>query len=207
MIGVIDYGAGNIGNVMRALAALKMPAEILRKPKDEKEPLSLLILPGVGAFPTAYRHLKEVGWTDFLKEYRDGGGAILGICLGMQMLCEGSYEEGYTPGLGFIPGEVVRLEAKPWPHIGWNELRWRKDRAAEFDAMPFEGADVYFVHGYCLLESQACIATTEVGERSFVSAVKRDSIMGFQFHPERSGKPGLALFKSAILSLTGGKGK
>lgn len=202
MIRVIDYGAGNMGNVLRALKALGLSAQSAKTPQGKPDPKDILILPGVGAFPAAYANLKSSGWTSYIERHHGEGGPILGICLGMQLLCEASFEDGYTKGLGLIPGEIVPLDIKPKPHIGWNELCWLNKRIG-FDVSTFEGSDMYFVHGYCLLESPAGAATTTVQDTTFISVVKLEGIIGFQFHPERSGKLGLKLLEASISYLQG----
>ena len=202
MIKVVNYGAGNMGNVLRALKALKLSAETAKTPPGNPDPKDILILPGVGAFPAAYANLKSSGWINYIERHHGEGGPILGICLGMQLLCEASFEDGYTKGLGLIPGEIVPLDIRPKPHTGWNELCWLKKEDG-FDVSPFEGPDMYFVHGYCLLDSPAAMATTTVQEVTFVSAVKLGNVMGFQFHPERSGRLGLRLLQASIAYLQG----
>ncbi|QVL35240.1 imidazole glycerol phosphate synthase subunit HisH [Aminirod propionatiphilus] len=190
MIAVIDYGAGNVTNVVRALARLGREARILSEPVPIDA--ELYVLPGVGAFPPAMERLRDRGWETFLRRWAAAGGPLLGICLGMQLLCEKSLEDGSTEGLGFIGGTVSLLEGtKRLPHMGWNDM-------VPLPACPVAGGPFYFVHSYALKASDDGKAFTDVDGRSFVSLVARDSVAGCQFHPERSGLEGVAFLGRLI---------
>lgn len=185
MIAVIDYGAGNVANVQTALDHLGRRNCLLSAPGDGEA--DLYLLPGVGAFPPAMARLKERGWADFLRLRALSGTPLLGICLGMQLLCRESLEDGKTEGLGLIDGTITPLEGTArLPHMGWNGLRWRDE-----PLFPFRG-DLYFVHSYGLLQSDDALAYTDVDGLSFVSLVRRGAVAGCQFHPERSGLEGVA---------------
>lgn len=202
MIGIIDYGAGNTGNVRRALKRLGRECSLCRTPADARECI-LLILPGVGAFPPAMDRLRASGWVSFLQEWVAAGKSLLGICLGMQLLCETSLEDGSTPGLGFIRGSVRLLQdTLRLPHMGWNQIRWQEAPKNLKQACP-DGSNVYFVHSYALTESPDAAASTTVDGVSFVSLVHRGNVLGCQFHPERSGPVGLKLLEGILDHLEG----
>lgn len=204
MIGIIDYGAGNTGNVRRALDHLRRENRLCPTP-DSASGCDLLILPGVGAFPPAMDRLTSSGWSPFLIEWASQGKPLLGICLGMQLLCESSLEDRPTRGLGLINGTVSLLEGtKRLPHMGWNSLAWMNAPERIQEACP-DGTFLYFVHSYALMDSAHTAAVTEVDQVRFISVVRHGRVMGCQFHPERSGSRGLKLL-SAILEELEGKG-
>ncbi len=193
MITIIDYGMGNLRSVQKACEFLGYSAEISSDPKDIQS-ASKLILPGVGAFGDAMKHLDERGLTRPIKEKAASGTPFLGICLGMQLLFERSFEHGETEGLKLVPGEVVEfiLPNLKVPHMGWNVLHAKANPL--FDA----GDDkyVYFVHSFYasgVLEENI-IATSDYGH-PFVAAVQKDNVFGLQFHPEKSGDAGLDMLK------------
>lgn len=197
MIGVVSYGAGNIGNILRALRFLGHETSLLRTPDDLSETCSLLVLPGVGAFPPAMAALKRTGWHLALRRWAESGRPVLGICLGMQLLCEASLEDGFHEGLGMIAGTVARLEGAPrLPHIGWNTVSW-KNLPDRFKDLP-QDRFYYFVHSYALPPGPDTIGISETGTAVFSAAVARGSVAGFQFHPERSGPEGLLLLGAMI---------
>ena len=205
MIGVIDYGAGNLGNALRALKQLGHSARLLASPQDLGGDVSLLILPGVGAFPPAMEELSRRGWPEVLHDWADSGKPLLGICLGMQLLYAASLEDGLTEGLGFFPGKVAPLAGlKKSPHMGWNTVRWIRNVPGLTESFP-EGLDAYFVHGYAAPVTDVSLAETTVDEVRFGSVSMKGNIAGFQFHPERSGIEGLRLLGIFILHLAGGR--
>jgi glutamine amidotransferase len=198
-IGVVNYGLGNLGNVSRALARLKIEHGTLASP-DEMTNLrpSLLLLPGVGAFKPAMARLVSSGWKDALIDWAGSGRPLLGICLGMQLICACSSEDGRTDGLGLIEGDVLRLSGvKKIPHMGWNAAN---PVSNDFPANCMSGGaqNFYFVHSYAVTNSPHCAAKTEVDGVLFDSVLRRENVAGFQFHPERSGPEGVRFLGRAV---------
>lgn len=197
MIIVIDYDAGNTANVLRALKNLGAKAE-LSSDKDKIASASGLILPGVGAFPTAMAELEKRGLVSVIKEAVAQGKPLLGICLGMQLLLDEGLEHGETKGFGFIPGVCRPMKARknyPIPHMGWNDLRVRKDTSL---TQRVEGQAVYFVHSYYTdTPKDYCDV---VAEYSFPvpAMIHKDKVFGVQFHPEKSGQIGLDMMKRFV---------
>lgn len=195
MIGIIDYGMGNLSSVQNALRHLGIESRLLSAP-DQLPQCQRLILPGVGAFGKAMENLESGGWTDPLLLWAEEGKPLLGICLGMQLLCEESAEFGLTKGLGILPGRVDLMapQGLTIPHMGWNSLHLVKPHPLL--AGVEEGDDVYFVHSYALQgHEEIWLATAEYG--TLVPAViGRGSVAGCQFHPEKSLKPGLAMLEA-----------
>ena len=203
-IGVIDYGMGNQQSLINALERLGAQTLLSDQP-DQLANCSLLALPGVGAFPQGIQALRDRGLDDWLSAWVAKDGPLLGICLGMQMLFESSEEFAPTPGLGFLPGKVVRMpdqtldgQSLTLPHMGWNQL---SGGPAALQPASHENLKTYqyFVHSYSVTqspESSACFYSNYGGNR-IVAAVQKDSILGFQFHPERSGVEGLRLLAAA----------
>lgn len=194
MIGIIDYGMGNLRSVQKAFQFIGREALIAKKPKDLEE-CDKIVLPGVGAFEDAMNTIKNLGFDEAVYRSIEQGKYFLGICLGMQMVFDKSYENGEFKGLGLIPGEVVRLpETVKIPQIGWNNLNV-KIREPLYNGLE-ESPYVYFVHSYHL-ETQAPVvsATTFYGKEIQV-AVQKDNIFALQFHPEKSGDTGLRILKN-----------
>ena len=193
-IAVIDYGAGNLKSVTKAMNHLGYANTIATKP-EELERADGMILPGVGAFPMCMAALRKSGMDQAILR-QAGKKPLLGICLGMQMLLDSSTEMGGDRGLGLIPGTVERIDTSlKLPHIGWNSLRFYHDSPL-FRGLE-EGAYVYFVHSFCgadVLPEQV-IATTDYG-CSVVAAVQNGNVFGCQFHPEKSGETGLAMLRN-----------
>lgn len=197
MIAIIDYGAGNLKSVEKALLAIGKECVITR---NEKEILQAdhVILPGVGAFGDAMNYLKQYDLDKVIREYAQTGKPFLGICLGLQLLFEGSDESEGVEGLGLLKGEVVRIPAEPGlkiPHIGWNSLHLQNNGRL-FAGMQDEPY-VYFVHSYYLKakEPQIVKATAEYGVTIHAS-VEKDQIFACQFHPEKSGAVGLQILRN-----------
>ena len=191
MIAIVDYGMGNLRSVQKAFEYVGQNAVITDKAKDLQD-ASHIVLPGVGAFKDAINALDNSGLSGILKSEIAKGKPFLGICLGMQMLFDKSYEDGEYQGLGLIRGEVKRFEVDlKIPHIGWNELIIKK-RTPLFDGI--EDRNFYFVHSYhasdCLVED---IETSCEYGYEFTASVNKDNIWGVQFHPEKSGDTGLKL--------------
>ena len=194
MIAVVDYQVGNTGNVRRAFESLGEEVLLATLPEQLTGEVSLAVLPGVGAFGPASKSIFSTGWAERLKEWHGEGKPLLGICLGMQLLCDEGHEDGKWPGLGLIPGAVLPLKAQKIPHMGWNSVDWTGCPSDFAPSLP-GGEYFYFVHSYALFDSDCAAATTSLDGRTFTSMVLRGRVAGFQFHPERSGKAGLSLLK------------
>lgn len=195
MIGIVDYGAGNLFSVRKALDRLGLPSRPVERPAALSG-LSGLILPGVGHFESAAAVLAESGLSEGIRKWADGGRPLLGICLGLQLFFERSEEgEGGRPGLGLFAGQVVRLDGPRAIHVGWNRVRIVK---AGVPSLPAAGTELfYFVHGYVVHPADETLVAglAEYG-RAFPAVVGRGNIMGVQFHPEKSGPAGLALLRA-----------
>lgn len=196
MIGIVDYGAGNLRSLINAIRFLEKPFRILKEP--DLRDVSLLLLPGVGAFGGAMNNLKKLGWIEKIREWNEKGKPILGICLGMQLFFECSEEEGFYEGLGLFKGSVRKLPETgfPIPHMGWNEVNLKeKNLLGDF---PFPQY-FYFAHSYYALpeREQIILAETEYGI-TFPSIIGEKNIIGFQFHPEKSGEIGLKLLNFSL---------
>lgn len=195
MITIIDYGAGNLFSVQNALNFLGVENNISSKVEDIIS-ADKLILPGVGAFPDAMKMLDEAGLTEVIKEQAKKK-ALMGICIGMQMLFDKSYEFGETEGLGLIPGTVELMHpAKDLviPHIGWNSLE--KNEPCKLLESVNDGDYVYFVHSYAAVtDSKNVAAYCDYGMK-VPALVMSGNVYGCQFHPEKSGKTGLGILKT-----------
>jgi len=201
MIAIIDYGVGNLFSLKSSFSFLGKEVVVTSDPKVLAE-ADRLILPGVGAFEDAARKLRESGLDQVVLAEAAKGKPLLGICLGMQMLFEKSYEYGEHKGLGLIPGNVMPIapivppEFKV-PHIGWNALHFPKDKPVNpLFRYIREGECVYFVHSYYGANcNDYVIATTEYGAE-LTAAVAHNNIFGTQFHPEKSGSTGLNILRA-----------
>ncbi len=189
---IIDYRAGNLASVQKALAHLGFESRITEDPADVLK-ARRLVLPGVGHFATMAR-LEQSGMRAAVQLAIAQGIPFLGICLGMQWLFEGSSEAADVPGLGIFSGccqhFAPRVKA---PHVGWNDLQPRGSSRL-FAAIPHD-AFVYFTHSYCAPVTDGVAATSTYGE-TFAAAVERDNVFGVQFHPEKSGEAGLAILRN-----------
>jgi glutamine amidotransferase len=195
MIGIIDYGRGNLRSVEKAFHFLGYPAFVSDSPA-RLEKAKALVLPGVGAFDDAMRRIRAKGWDRLISEYLEHGFPFLGICLGYQVLFERSEEGGDQPGLGIFAGEVRRFPSQGLkvPHMGWNSIRIRKESRLIDPSL--DGAFFYFVHSYYVVPEDAELVVTETDYGiSFASAVERGNIFAFQFHPEKSSQAGLSILK------------
>lgn len=201
MIHVVDYGAGNIGSVLNMIKRAG-GAACASGNADELARASRLLLPGVGSFDNAVQKLERLGLIGVLREQAHSGTPLLGICLGMQLLSEGS-EEGILPGLGLVPGRVRRFAFGPAdaalkiPHMGWNQVRIRK--AHPLVSGLGEDSRFYFVHSYhyqCADEADILLETTY--GYPFPSGIQRGNVMGVQFHPEKSHRYGMQLIKNFV---------
>ena len=198
MIAIVDYGVGNLFSLVCSFNAIGVEAKLTSDPEEIKN-ADKILLPGVGAFGDAAEKLFSSGLADVVIQQAKQGKPILGICLGMQLLFEKSYEYGEHRGLGLIKGEirpisdVVPADYKI-PHIGWNALSFPKKN--ELFKYLVEGNCVYFVHSYYGANcEESVIATTEYGA-SLTAAVANGNVYGCQFHPEKSGEIGLKILKA-----------
>jgi glutamine amidotransferase len=201
---VIDYGMGNRRSVQKALEHVGAQAEITRDPA-RLEAADGLVLPGVGAFPRAMQNLAELGLDTLVRSAGKSGRPLLGICLGMQLLFERSEEFEPTVGLGLIAGVVTPLRTRGLrvPHIGWNEVRFERPSPLTAGLPPAGGA-FYYVHSLAVRPAspEAVLATTEYGER-FATIVSHGSVLGVQFHPEKSSALGLRMLANFTESCRG----
>jgi imidazole glycerol-phosphate synthase subunit HisH len=197
VIALIDYGAGNLTSVKKALASLGAEFTVPETPAL-CEQASALIVPGVGHF-SATRAL-DAPWRRAIGRAVDAGTPLLGICVGMQWLYEGSEEAPDVPGLGVLAGRVRLLQGDPShrlkiPHVGWNALDLPRQSRLLSGLEP--GAHVYFTHSYAAPVTADCVASTTHAE-SFAAAVERDHVFGVQFHPEKSGDAGLRILRNFL---------
>ena len=199
MIAIVDYGVGNLFSLKSSFAAIGEEAIVTDDPEKLRS-ADRLILPGVGAFGDAAAKLCESGLDKVLLEEVEKGKPLMGICLGMQMLLDKSFEYGEHEGLGLIKGEIRPISdvipaELPIPQIGWNALRLKGEKHPIFKYVN-EGDHVYFVHSYYGAScDESVIADTEYGAY-LTAAVAKDNVCGCQFHPEKSGKVGLAILKA-----------
>ncbi len=199
MIAIVDYGVGNLFSLVSSFRAIGVPA-VVTGDKGEIERADKIILPGVGAFGDAVSKLRESGLDKVIINEVKKGKELLGICLGMQLLFDKSYEYGEHEGLGLIKGNikpisgVIPSELKI-PHIGWNALKFTDKKSKIFKYIN-DGDFVYFVHSFYGEDcSESVIATAEYGV-SLTAAVGHENIYGCQFHPEKSGEVGLKILKA-----------
>lgn len=198
MISIVDYGVGNLFSLKCSLAAIGEEVTVTGDPQALRRS-GKLILPGVGAFQDAADKLRSTGLDALIREEAARGKPILGICLGMQLLFEKSYEFGEHRGLGLIPGTVVPMagfipEALKIPHIGWNALRLRKE--SPLFRYIQDGDFVYFVHSFFAAQCDGyVIADTEYGQ-TLTAAEQKENVYGCQFHPEKSGNVGLNILRA-----------
>jgi glutamine amidotransferase len=194
---IIDYGMGNLRSVQKGFENVGAEAVICHTPAEARS-AEFLVLPGVGAFRDAIAELKRHDFVGLIREHVAADKPFLGICLGLQLLFDVSYEDGQYEGLGIISGEVVRFPSQPGlkiPHMGWNTLQIQKPNPLLEDAGP--SPSVYFVHSYFVKPSdRAVIATTTGHGVEFCSMVARGNLFATQFHPEKSQKQGLNLLKN-----------
>jgi len=192
MIGILDYGAGNLGSVSYAFLRIKAKSRIVKTP-DEISQCSGLVIPGVGAFKTGMAGLKPM--KEAVIEFAKSGKPLLGICLGMQILFEKGTEGGDTAGLGIIKGIVEKIAAPKLPHVGWNQVKQVK--SSKLFAGINDNSYFYFVHSYvCKPKTLESIAGSTDFYGQFASSVEQDSIFGVQFHPEKSGEAGQRMLKN-----------
>ena len=194
MVGIIDYGVGNLFSLRSSFAAIGVEA-FVSGDAGELAKADRLILPGVGAFGDAAEKLRATGLDAFVREQAAAGKPLMGICLGMQLLFERSFEYGEHFGLGLLKGQVVGMsgrlpEGLKIPHMGWNALKLTKSAK-----LLEEGSYVYFVHSFYAENCEDSLAAVTDYGIPITAAVERDNIFGCQFHPEKSGNVGLAILK------------
>lgn len=217
MTGIVDYNAGNIKSVERALDAIKAPYVLSKNPGD-LEKVDRIIFPGVGDAAYAMDQLKKTGFDNFLKDWAKSGKPMIGICLGSQIIFDYS-EEGDTQCLGLIPGKI-RHFSKLWternpdaneirlgsmeplplkiPHMGWSDLSFCNGGSKLLDGIK-EHTDFYFVHSYVIQPEDPQVIKSYANYGMMVpSVVEKDNITAFQFHPEKSGLPGLRILKNFV---------
>ena len=196
MVGIIDYGVGNLFSLCSSFKAIGEEA-FVSGDAAELAKADRLILPGVGAFEDAAKKLRQTGLDTFVKEQAASGKPLMGICLGMQMLFEKSFEYGEHQGLGLLKGKVISMEGKipsdlKIPHMGWNKLEVKQGRLLK----EVDGQYVYFVHSFYASGCEDSLsAVTEYGA-PITAAVEQGNIYGCQFHPEKSGNVGLSILRS-----------
>ncbi|MCO6047691.1 imidazole glycerol phosphate synthase subunit HisH [Aeoliella sp. ICT_H6.2] len=197
MIAIINYEMGNLRSVQKALEKVGHQAEVTDEPQAIAA-ADKLILPGVGAFADAIAALRERKLIEPIRQAVADGTPTLGICLGMQLLFETSYEDGKHQGLGILPGEVVRFEVPheyKVPHMGWNQITKQKDSPL-FEGID-QGAYFYFVHSYYVVPTDPSVtATTTDYPDPFTSSVQQGNLFATQFHPEKSQRLGLKLLEN-----------
>lgn len=203
MIAIVDYGMGNLRSVQKAFETIGAEAVVTRDPElIRKSPA--MVLPGVGAFRDCMRNLEELELVPVIREHVNVGKPFLGICLGLQLLFEQSSEFGDVPGLGLLPGKVVRFaehqkddngQTLKVPHMGWNTLE-RRNPCPLLEGIPAESY-FYFVHSFHVVpDDPEVIASTTPYGIDFVSGVAQDNLFAFQFHPEKSQKLGLKILEN-----------
>jgi imidazole glycerol-phosphate synthase subunit HisH len=194
VIAIVDYGMGNRRSVEKALEHVRADPRLTAE-HDALRAADGIVVPGVGAFPEAMRRLRAAGLDELIAERAAAGVPILGLCLGMQLLFEGSDEHEGATGLGLLPGRVTALRAPRVPHIGWNLVTF--ERPSPLTEGLGEAAAFYHVHSLAPVPANEddVLGRGEYGER-FVSIVERDNVMGCQFHPEKSSRDGLQLLRN-----------
>jgi len=194
MISIVDYGMGNLRSVEKAFARLGHSARIISRP-EEVSATDRLVLPGVGAMKDSMAALRTNDLVEPIKDFIQTGKPFFGICLGLQMLFDVSYEDGEHPGLGVFPGSVKKFEvSRPLkvPHMGWNSLCWK--RRPPLAKQAEDGQYAYFVHSFYVAPDNPSIVAAETDYGGpFASVCWKDNVIATQFHPEKSQKLGLAL--------------
>ena len=196
MVGIIDYGVGNLFSLCSSFKAIGAEA-FVSGDQEELAKADRLVLPGVGAFEDAANKLRASGLHSFVREQAAAGKPLLGICLGMQMLFEKSFEYGEHEGLGLLKGRVVPMagridESLKIPHMGWNRLDVNRGRILK----DVDGAFVYFVHSYYAEGCEESLAAVAEYSIPITAAVEQGNIFGCQFHPEKSGNVGLSILRA-----------
>ena len=207
-IGILDYDAGNLLSLTKALKKVGADCEIISSGQDLSS-FEKLVIPGVGAFRDGMKSLEARGLVEPVRQFAASGKPILGICLGMQLFTEEGEEFGLHKGLGIVRGKTVSMKRfvsgnTALPHIGWNSI---KKVEATWAGTPLqgieEGEEVYFIHSYIvsLKDPKSMLASTEYGGCKFASVLRSKNIFGTQFHPEKSGETGLAILENFVNSV------
>ena len=195
MVGIIDYGVGNLFSLQSSFKAIGEEAFVSGN-AEELEKADRLVLPGVGAFEDAANKLRASGLDSFVRQQAAAGKPLLGICLGMQMLFEKSFEYGEHEGLGLLKGQVVPMAGKinpelKIPHMGWNALCVKRGKLLE----DVDGQYVYFVHSFFAQGCEDSLSAVTEYDIPMTAAVEKGNIFGCQFHPEKSGNIGLSILR------------
>ncbi|MFP4078065.1 MAG: imidazole glycerol phosphate synthase subunit HisH [Candidatus Izemoplasmataceae bacterium] len=195
MVTIIDYDSGNLASLVQGLKKAGIEA-VVSSDEATIAKSDALILPGVGAFGDAMEKLKATGLIPSINKHVETGKPLVGICLGMQLLYERSFEYGEAKGLGYLKGDVKKIETRqPVPHMGWNELKLRDKENPLFKYLK-EPAFVYFVHSYMVPDDPEVITATTDYEAIIPAIVQKDNILAMQFHPEKSAEDGQALLRA-----------
>jgi len=198
MIHIIDYGMGNLRSVAKGFEQVEADVTICQDPAALAD-AEKIVVPGVGAFRDAIAHLNDQGFTQPLLDYIASGRPFLGICLGLQLLFDRSFEDGEYEGLGVVAGDVVKFQESPGlkiPHMGWNQLTDRRADNPLFAGIP-DDAWFYFVHSYHVVPSDDAVVAARTGHGSdVVAAIRRDNLFAVQFHPEKSQQNGLQILRN-----------
>lgn len=196
-IGLVDYSVGNHGSLVASLRRMGLRVFVSQKP-EELDLADVIMLPGVGAFPPAMQSLIQLGLDDYLRFKAAQDKPIIGICLGMQLLADISYEHNPEKGLGIISGEIKPFEAGKW-HIGWNEVEFKKSllKSTKLNDRTF-----YFNHAFCYEGPEIFKMAKTHDENSITAIVKNKKTVGIQFHPEKSQMAGSNLLRNLIDELT-----
>jgi imidazole glycerol-phosphate synthase subunit HisH len=202
-IAIIDYNVGNILNVVRAFKKIDFEVSVAETPSEISSKTDILVLPGVGAFGAGFAELESRGFVKTLNDFRNQNRPLMGICLGMQMLFEESLELGCHKGLGFLNGRIDRIpvqiiENKKYtvPNIGWSRMSAVNEQGKDLEKT------VYFVHSFYVngVDPKDLVTTSNYGKIQIPAIVKKNNIIGFQFHPEKSGIDGLELLERVVKS-------
>ncbi|MBT9831194.1 imidazole glycerol phosphate synthase subunit HisH [Clostridium baratii] len=197
MIGIIDYGMGNLKSICNALESIN-EEYLISAYKYDLRKCSGLILPGVGSFKEGMFNLRKDGLYSVVKEVAETGKPLLGICLGMQLLFEKGYEGEETKGIGLLKGKVIKMDEEKFrvPNIGWNSLNINKDDDLVKGLK--EESHMYYVHSYYADEynEEDLVASSDYYGLNIPGIVRRDNIIGVQFHPEKSGEEGIKFLKN-----------
>jgi len=200
MVAIVDYNMGNLGSVINAFEKMGTKARLVSD-ADKLSIYDRVVLPGVGAYPDAMKHLQSSNMDKAIADFAKSGRPLMGTCLGMQLLFDSSCEFGKTKGLGLIPGEIIAFDKDRFdtklkvPHMGWNEMFIKENNNPLFRGLPNDFY-LYFVHSYhAVCDDRYTIGETHYGYK-FTSAVQNENIYGFQPHPEKSHDIGLQIIEN-----------